>query len=55
LQYFLQKLLVQTALQDSAALVRKVNFYLYFSSLNKHGRSGKKINAVDTNIVPLSL
>jgi hypothetical protein len=42
LQFFLQKILVQTALQDSAALVRKVNFYFYFSSLNKHTNKNKK-------------
>jgi hypothetical protein len=36
LHYFLQKILVQTALQESAALVRKVIFYVFNSSVNKH-------------------
>jgi hypothetical protein len=33
---FLLKTLVQTALQETAAGVRKVHFYFYFSSVNKH-------------------
>jgi hypothetical protein len=36
MQYFLQKILAQTALQESAGHVRKVDFYFYFSSVNKH-------------------
>jgi hypothetical protein len=28
--------LVQTALQESAGHVRKVDFYFFFSSVNKH-------------------
>jgi hypothetical protein len=49
LQYFLQNILVQTALQGSAALVRKVNFYFYFSSLNKHTNKNRGLAGVKTS------
>jgi hypothetical protein len=45
LQYFLQKMLVQTALQESAAFVRKVFFYFFIrpsiSTLKKTLRPSK--------------